>query len=571
MRLSWLSLAVFVVLVCVLGVLQYRWIGEISQTEQKKLQDNLQSRLNEISRDFNSQLSDACGAMLPAEADVEDLGRERAYERRYTQWKDSTNHPRLFSRIALVWPEDGELFLRMLNLDSGVLVPADWPPSWSVVKERLYARLRNGPGRPMRPIEDTVVIDVPRFRGFDGGRPPGFGRPGEQDWLLVEVDTRYIARDVLPDLLAQHLGGHYKADYQIEVFARSNPAALIFPPQAGAPSIENAEASVSLFDIAPFVPGGRGPGPGRGLAPPGDPGRGRWQLLVELRAGSLEAIVARARRRNLGISAAILLLLLATGGALVRFSRQAQRLAAIEMEFVAGVSHELRTPLTVIRTAAFNLRGKLSGNPAQVERYGVLIQQEAEKLTAIVEQVLRFARARTGRAIRGREPVSVERLIDESLQASKDILEEIPCAIEKGVEQGLPLILGDSTALRHALQNLIHNAAKYGMDGSNWIGVFARTVTGMDGTAVELRVEDHGPGIPAEERKHVFEPFFRGERALQHQIHGTGLGLNLVKKIVEAHGGTVDVESETGAGTSFVVRIPAAPTEHQDEFAHSLG
>ena len=83
-------------------------------------------------------------------------------------------------------------------------------------------------------------------------------------------------------------------------------------------------------------------------------------MSVHLKAGSLETVVARARWRNMGVSAGILLLLIATGGALLRFSRQAQRLADTEMEFVAGVSHELRTPLTVIRTAGFNLRGRMA-------------------------------------------------------------------------------------------------------------------------------------------------------------------------------------------------------------------
>ncbi len=601
--LSRLSLAVFVVLVCVLGVLQYRWIGEISQTEQRKLQENLQASLTEISRDFDSELNDACAALVPTDAEMKEMGRERAYEHRYARWKDSASHAGLFARIALVWGEDSQLTLRVVNSDNGVFGPADWPAAWSGMKEWISGRLRrrfDEPG-PMRSIEDTLLIDLPRFGGFDGGGPPG-----EQEWLLLEVDPGYVASAILPELLARHFGRNYQSDYQIEVFARANPAVAIYPPDSDGPRrIDNAEASVTLFDVAPRVPGrggpgpggrGRGPGPGpprldgprpdgpgpngggpggpgpgRGFGPPGDPGRGRWQLSVQLRAGSLEAVVARARRRNLGVSAAVLLLLLATGGALVRFSRQAQRLAAVEMEFVAGVSHELRTPLTVIRTAAFNLRGKLSGNPSQVERYGALIQQESEKLTAIVEQVLRFAGARTGRVIREREPVSAESLIDDSLESSKGILEETLCQVEKRIEPGLPLILGDSMALRHALQNLIHNAVKYGMEGGNWIGVFARTVAGPEGTAVELRIADRGPGIPAEERKHIFDAFFRGQQAVRDQVHGTGLGLNLVKKIAEAHGGSVDVESEPGAGTSFIVRIPAGPTEHQDEFAHSLG
>ena len=219
------------------------------------------------------------------------------------------------------------------------------------------------------------------------------------------------------------------------------------------------------------------------------------------------------------------------------------------MEFVTGVSHELRTPLTVIRTAAFNLRGRLSGDPGQVERYGSLIQQESEKLTAIVEQVLQFARAKTGRVIQEREPISVERLIEDSFQT----WENSPYRVDMQIEPGLPMINGDAIALRRALRNLIDNALKYGGD---WVGVFARAVAGPRGTAVELRIADRGPGIPADEQKHIFDAFFRGRKSLRDQIHGTGLGLNLVKKIIEAHGGTVEVQSEPGAGSSFILRIP---------------
>jgi signal transduction histidine kinase len=292
---------------------------------------------------------------------------------------------------------------------------------------------------------------------------------------------------------------------------------------------------------------------------------------VWLRNGSLETIVASTRRRDLAISAAILLLLLATGAALAQFSQRAQRLAEVEMEFVAGVSHELRTPLTVIRTAAFNLRGKVASNPPQVERYGALIQQESERLGAIVEQVLRFAGTKAGRAVQDRQPVSVPGLIEATLQTNKGMLEDALCEVQTRVEQGLPPVIGDSLALRHALQNLLTNAAKYGGAGRQSVEISARTVPGVKGTEIEIRVADHGSGIPAEEQKHVFDAFFRGRRAVQDQIHGTGLGLHLVKQIVEAHGGTVSLESVLGAGSTFIVRIPAAPAERQDELAHSLG
>jgi signal transduction histidine kinase len=89
--------------------------------------------------------------------------------------------------------------------------------------------------------------------------------------------------------------------------------------------------------------------------------------------------------------------------------------------------------------------------------------------------------------------------------------------------------------------------------------VFASRGGTASAPEIEVRVADRGPGIPADEQRHIFDPFFRGRRAIQDQVHGTGLGLNLVKKIVEAHGGTIRVKSEPSRGTEFIVRLPALP------------
>ena len=335
------------------------------------------------------------------------------------------------------------------------------------------------------------------------------------------------------------------------------------------------DASVNLFELDRGAMmrrmSERAPWRFRGPPPGGDAGRGQWRLLVRHQAGSLEAAVSRARWQNLATSIGLLLLILATVAALVRFSRRAQQLAELQMNFVAGVSHELRTPITVIRTAAFNLRGRLATKPEQVERYGKLIQDESAKLTALVDQVLRFASGRAGHLIQERKPVAVDAMIDTGLRSSRSRLASSDLIVEKRLDPDLPLILADELAMNHVLQNLFDNAVKYGTEGSNWIGVFASAVSGEDGPAVEVRVADHGPGIPLEEQEHIFDPFFRGRRAVRDQIHGTGLGLNLVKKIVEAHGGTIRVESEPMKGTAFIVRIPAASPELQDEFAHSTG
>ncbi len=583
--LAWGSVSLLGFLCGGLALLQYRWIGEIADAERSRLREELQVRLNALSRAFNEEITAACNALLPTSEEIEASGNERAYAERYLRWKQS--HEALFQQIGLAVPENDGMRLLLLNLDTAQFAPGVWPADWVAVGERLERR-DGGPGPGLN--RDPALLEVRRF-----GPPADGVEPWRREMLLLQLNLEYVRATVLPRFLHRYLGEGGTLDYDVDVVASADPSVHLYSSDANRPhALNRPDAWVGLLEPRTMGFGGRGRGGGRGperasgtprferrgpppvaegVAPPvPEIGQGRWRLLVWHRAGSLDALVAATRRRNLIVSAGILALILATVAALVRFSRRAHRLAELQMNFVAGVSHELRTPLTVIRTAAFNLRGKVASRPEQVEKYGALIQSESEKLTLLVEQVLRFAGSHAGHVIRSREPVVIGRLIDDGLQSIATSHASSNVVIEKRLDPSLPTVLADELALRHVLQNLVDNALKYGTaDGGNWIGVFVSTVEENGATAVEIRVADHGPGIPHDEQEHVFDPFFRGRRAVQDQIHGTGLGLNLVKKIVEAHGGTIRVESEPTMGTQFIVRIPAAPAEYQDEFANSSG
>jgi signal transduction histidine kinase len=150
-------------------------------------------------------------------------------------------------------------------------------------------------------------------------------------------------------------------------------------------------------------------------------------------------------------------------------------------------------------------------------------------------------------------------LIEAGLLAARNAAPTKDVVVEKHIEPDLPLILADRESMQHALQNLFENAMKYGLPGGDWIGISATPTKNGGSPVIEIRVTDHGPGIPTEEREYIFDPFFRGQRPLNDQIHGTGLGLNLVKRIIEAHGGTVAVRDNSGPGAEFIVRLPVAP------------
>jgi len=584
--LSWTLVGLLAALCAVLAVMQYRWIDEVADAHRERMKNELNGRLQRVRQEFNETVWAV--SMLQArpsrEANDHREESEQGYLGRWRRWTAEAARAPIVKRVGLVRPADGRVELRLLDEQAGEFRDAAWPSEWARAKERFETRaLRQGP--PPNLEDGTALVEFPRFGGLGFGGPgPGPGpRSAEIEWLVVELDEEYLSHQVLPELIRRHMSYEGGREYKALVVSRRAPDRIVYTndPKEGLTLAGTASASVALFDEIRGPAGGPSGGPSPAGRPPaadgprpraggGPTAQGRWLLYVRDEAGSLEALVERGRWRNYAVSGALLALLMATAWVLIRYTRQAQRLAELQMNFVAGVSHELRTPLAVIGTAGYNLRGKLSANPAQVARYGALIETESQKLSAMVEQILQFAALRAGKGVRRNEPVLLEDVIEQGLQASKEI-HAAGCDVEKKIEARLPVVLGDPVALRHAVQNLLSNAAKYGMEGSNWVGVTASSAETEAGAFVEIRVSDRGPGIPLEEQSHIFDPFFRGKYAVQDQIHGTGLGLDLVKRIVEAHGGTIRVESAPMRGAEFVMRIPAAPAEYQDEFSHSAG
>jgi len=282
----------------------------------------------------------------------------------------------------------------------------------------------------------------------------------------------------------------------------------------------------------------------------------RWRLLVKHPSGSLEAAVNAARRRNLIISSSILSVLGASIALLVLSTRRAQELARQQMEFVAAVSHELRTPLAVIRSAAENLADGVVRDDEQIRKYGDLVRNEGRRLTEMVEQILEFAGIESGQRAFVLRPVALVPMLHDIVQSSAALIRSAGIKVEYEIEEALPPVVGEESALRRVFENLIANAIKYGESGQ-WIGVRAKRV----GREVHVSVADRGIGIASAEQSRIFEPFYRAPEVIAARVQGAGLGLSLVQRIVQAHGGRITVKSEPGAGSEFTVILPAASEE----------
>jgi signal transduction histidine kinase len=210
-----------------------------------------------------------------------------------------------------------------------------------------------------------------------------------------------------------------------------------------------------------------------------------------------------------------------------------------------------------MRSAGQNLADGIVDTPEKVRKYGALIEREGRRLTEMVGRVLTFAGIQSGAQTFQTQPVSVRALIEGVLADSRWVLDEKKVQVDVRLDDALPDVLGDATALRQALTNLVDNALKYG-GGTKWIGLDARVATTSSGDEVVLAVSDRGIGIRRSDLSRLFEPFFRSADPLAAGTSGSGLGLAVVRGIVEAHGGRVTAESVPGKGSTFAIHLHLA-------------
>jgi signal transduction histidine kinase len=259
------------------------------------------------------------------------------------------------------------------------------------------------------------------------------------------------------------------------------------------------------------------------------------------------------RNRTLYIA---LLVLLYVGiglgfGLTIREMRRAYKLSRLKTDFVANISHELRTPLTSVRLFAETLREGRAESPEEVRECVEMLSSEADRLSRMVEKLLDWSRLESGRGKLEVERTEVPALLDRIGAAYR--AQQLPASYHTELEPQLPPVNVDPDAMAQVILNLLHNAVKYTGDDKR-IQVRARRA----GQNVAIEVEDNGPGVRPHDRKRIFERFYRADNLLSRQTEGTGLGLAIAKRIVELHGGRIELESRLGEGSTFRVVLPPA-------------
>jgi signal transduction histidine kinase len=279
-----------------------------------------------------------------------------------------------------------------------------------------------------------------------------------------------------------------------------------------------------------------------------------WRVALYQPAG-LSPREATRRQIALFTVAFGLLLLVIVGGlvATYRLVRRETQIARLKADFVANVSHDLKTPLSLIRMFGETLELGRVTDEGQRQEYYRVITRESERLSRLIDNVLDFSRIDGGRRTYDIVPTAVEPLVRDTLEAFDYVLRQQGFAVDVRIDPDLADAPLDGNAVGQALANLVDNAIKYSAKRKA-LTVEAR----LDSGQLALAVADEGIGIPPAEQERIFEKFYRVGRSDTQDRRGSGVGLTLVRHIVEAHGGRVTVESEPGRGSRFTLWFPLA-------------
>ena len=594
--------AALIGLLAVLGTLQYRWAGELSKSELELTRAALRAGAERLSEDFDRELALAFLNLRMNRSFPDSNGREN-YGEIYDQWASTAAYPKLISDLYLVSIEkEGSLRLARFNRDGRRFEPSAWPASLEDLRrrsERLSQallspnELLNGDS-PKLVYGEIPALIIPMNPRLAAEAQPEQLRRAAPDlaltsYIIATLDLDCIKQEIIPALARRYFSGagdNKGLNYDLIITSSHNPATIIYSSASESTDsrISDADVKVNLFrlrwamlarmaiDRFSLITPPKSGRPGPRETPSSFPLRpnlprpflrrvaetsaqGQWQLAVMPRDGSLQQIVAHARRRNLRIGFLILLLLAASVVMIFLLIRRMHLLTKQQMEFVAGVSHDLRTPVAVLCSASENLADGMVQTREEMLQYGEMIRSESYQLAELVEQVLEFAGAQSPGAPYRFSPVPVAEVIESSLTSYASHFADQGFTVEKDLHPDIPLVLADRSALGRAIQNLLSNALKFSGEQRR-IKVHAQSGGGRR-KEVLITVEDHGIGIEPDELKNIFEPFRRGKAVLSSSIHGSGLGLSLVKRIVEGHSGRVSVRSVPGKGSAFTLHLPA--------------
>ncbi|MFJ6678845.1 sensor histidine kinase [Microbacterium sp. NPDC091382] len=233
----------------------------------------------------------------------------------------------------------------------------------------------------------------------------------------------------------------------------------------------------------------------------------------------------------------------------IRDITERERVEQMRRDFVSNTSHELKTPVGAVTLLAEAIESA-ADDPDQVRHFVRRLSGEATRLGQLTSRIMNLSRLQSADEIAEMRDVAVDEVVRSAIESQAIAAESAEITVARGGENGL-FVRGDPQILTEAVSNLLANAIAYSPAGAQ-VGIGVREADG----AVEIAVADHGIGIPEDDQQRVFERFYRADQARSRRTGGTGLGLAIVKHAVQRHGGSVELWSRPGRGSTFTIRLP---------------
>ncbi len=559
---------ILLILLPLLGILQYRWLNQISLSEHERMKVNLRTTAIAFSREFNRRIN-SLNFCFSDSLDYEEICKN------YINCYENLNKkgtPKKLVRDIFFINFDKNNHIRNItkaNLLEKRIEEIKQPPELA----NLCLNLEN-----KQYLNDITAYN---FKGTDEEIPalinPIVFSGSDYEKLLgvavVTLNLHYLKYEFIPNLAKYYFGDGENLDYNLTFVNKSRPTEIIYQSLQQTQNTNRTSPTgdvvvkvlAMLFEDLPKEKPVSNQ-ESESFQPRNTDREyitsGKWLLVINHPEGSLEQAVTNIKQRNLAVGTSILLLLF---GSLIMFcvsTHRAQTLAKQKVEFVTAMSHELRTPLAVIRSASENLSDGIITNPKDIKEYGEMINHEVSRLTDMVEQAIEFARIQKGWKPAKLHPIEIEDLINSVIKNLGQYIKENKVELETTIQPSLPIIKGDWSALYRCVQNLISNAIKYSKQNRH-ISLIA-TCSPKE-NFLQIIVKDNGLGINKSDLSHIFEPFYRSQQVVLEQIPGSGLGLSLVKNVVEAHNGRITVESTVGKGSVFTLHLPVQVVSNIEE------
>lgn len=501
--------------------LQMDWLSELREQENGQMQRALVSATNELSQEIDHTLQASFTHFnlggYEDEAAVQEQLTRRAREFRY-------NHDFGSLVESVYWiHKKGNENVQTYILESAELQPAPLPESLTYLES-----LTNAASHCQSPSNYRGGL----IQSANAMVIPEQGKDQSCGMTVILLDQHYLQTALIPQIAKKRFENGDKGGFAMGVVNNRDNRTLIYNTH-DAYSIDDYQNSDYKTTSLGF-----------GAT------EHAWTLMLKHRSGSIASAVNNTYFTRLLIALAMTLVIFS--GLVFPYIKlfRAKAEAKDQLEFFSGLSHDLRTPLTVITATCYSLdRPSIEGDKAR--HYGRVINKEAARLNDMVNQVLEFSRSQTQAQSYAMEEVDLRDLVDEVLEENEDLLISHDMELDMNLSRDVPMIKADANAIKSALTNLIGNAVKYARDGQ-YLGLNLVT----QNNKVCLSVADQGEGIPASDLSRLFKPYYRANAARNSGIQGNGLGLSMVNRIMQHHGGQVTVDSIQGQGSTFSLEFP---------------